>query len=241
MASAKKGTLALVGSGEFLPPIEELDRLLLARLSPLEKPRVVILPTASAPDGSGVPERWAKLGTAHFSRLGVEADAVMVLTRADAKQKDLAQQISEANFVYLSGGKPHYLLDTLQKTPCWEAITTVFDRGGVIAGCSAGAMVLAGYMVGRGLRFWQPIPTLGLVPSIAVIPHFDEVPGGISGISRWLFSGITVVGIDGSTALLGSVEDGWSVGGSGQVTVLAKNRAKRQYRAGEKVVLPYYE
>ncbi|TMD47052.1 MAG: hypothetical protein E6I90_05365, partial [Chloroflexi bacterium] len=62
------GTLALVGAGEFLPPIAPVDAMLLERVD--GTPHVVVLPTASAPDGPGVPERWAKLGIDHFSQLG---------------------------------------------------------------------------------------------------------------------------------------------------------------------------
>src|SRR5690242_16518631 len=128
MNAPQQGTLALVGSGEFLPPIEPLDRLLIERLA--EPARVVVLPTASAPDGAGVPERWAKMGIEHFARLGASVEAAMLLTRADAESEALAAQIAAANFVYLSGGKPQYLVDTLRDTPCWRAIAGVFAAGG---------------------------------------------------------------------------------------------------------------
>ena len=55
MSDSARGTIALVGSGEFLEPIEPLDRFLLETLP--GPARVVVLPTASAPDGPGVPER----------------------------------------------------------------------------------------------------------------------------------------------------------------------------------------
>ncbi len=135
----------------------------------------------------------------------------------------------------LSGGKPLYLLETLQGTACWRAIADVFAAGGVVAGCSAGAMVLAGHLLA-----WPPLrrstPALGLVPGIAVIPHFDEIPGWLTGIARLTSSGVTVVGVEGSTALVGSPEQGWTVCGRGSVTVFA-GKSKEQYRAGESVPL----
>jgi cyanophycinase len=237
MVSENKGTIALVGSGEFLPPIEPLDRLLLDRLNSPGEPRVLVLPTASAPDGPGVPERWAKLGIDHFTRLGVKVEAAMLLTRAKAQQEEFANQIRQANFIYFSGGKPHYLLDTFQDTPAWEAIKEVYAAGGVIAGCSAGAMVLAAYMFGRGLRVWQPVPALGLAPGLAVIPHFDEMPGWATGISRKLLPDLTIAGVEGNTGLIGSAQTGWTVGGLGSVTIFTHDQAPRQYRAGEEVPL----
>jgi cyanophycinase len=230
--TSTNGTVALVGSGEFLEPIEPLDRELLKRLN--GTPQVVVLPTASAPDGPGVSERWAQMGIKHFTRLGASAEAVMLLTREDAESATLASQIAAANFVYFSGGKPQYLLDTLRDTVCWHAILDVFAAGGVVAGCSAGAMVLAGHMLAWP-QFKRTIPALGLAPGIAIIPHFDEVPGWITSVVRMVPKGITVVGVEGSTALVGS-EQTWTVCGRGSVTVFSGKR-KQQYRAGESVPL----
>ncbi|MBL8046963.1 MAG: hypothetical protein JNL09_10495, partial [Anaerolineales bacterium] len=70
------GTLALIGSGEYLPKMDAVDAALLSRVP--GKPRVVCLPTASAPDGASVFNRWAEQGVEHFSRLGAEAEAVLV-------------------------------------------------------------------------------------------------------------------------------------------------------------------
>jgi cyanophycinase len=231
--TSTNGTVALVGSGEFLEPIEPLDRELLKRLN--GTPRVVVLPTASAPDGPGVSERWAQMGIKHLARLGVSAEAVMLLTREDAESATLASQIAAANFVYFSGGKPQYLLETLRDTVCWHAILDVFAAGGVVAGCSAGAMVLAGYMLAWP-QFKRTIPALGLAPGIAIIPHFDEIPEWITSVVRRVPKGVTVVGVAGSTALVGS-EQTWTVCGRGSVTVFAGKR-KQQYRAGESVPLP---
>ena len=75
---ATGGTVALVGSGEYLPPIEPLDHWLLGRLS--EPGRVVVLPTAAAPDGPGVPERWNRMGVEHFTKLGAAVTPIMLLT-----------------------------------------------------------------------------------------------------------------------------------------------------------------
>ncbi len=76
--AGQNGTLALVGAGEFLPEMNDVDRELLRRC---RGRRVAILPTASAPDGPGVPERWAKDGVTHFQALGAQAVGVMALDR----------------------------------------------------------------------------------------------------------------------------------------------------------------
>jgi cyanophycinase len=232
MTASPTGTLALVGSGEFLPAIEPLDRLLLERLA--GPARVVVLPTASAPDGSGVPERWAKMGVEHFARLDATVEPIMLLTRADAESEALAAQIAAANFVYFSGGKPQYLVDTLRDTPCWRAIAGVFAAGGVVAGCSAGAMALADRMVDFP-RLWRTIPALGLASGLAVIPHFDELPGLFINLGRLASRQTSVVGVPGSTGLVGS-DQGWTALGRSAITVFS-SQGKKVYQAGEQVLL----
>ncbi|HLW02731.1 MAG TPA: Type 1 glutamine amidotransferase-like domain-containing protein [Ktedonobacterales bacterium] len=232
MTTSPTGTLALVGSGEFLPAIEPLDRLLLERLS--APARVVVLPTASAPDGPGVPERWAKMGVEHFSRLNAAVEPIMLLTRADAESEAMAEQIAAANFVYFSGGKPQYLVDVLRDTPCWRAIVGVFAAGGVVAGCSAGAMAMADRMVDFP-RLWRTIPALGLASGIAVIPHFDEFPGVFTNLGRLASGQTRVVGVPGSTGLIGS-DLGWTAQGRSPITVFT-SKGKKTYAPGEQVPL----
>ena len=226
------GTIALVGSGEFLPPIQPLDRKLLEHVQ--GTPRVVVLPTASAPDGAGVPERWATMGVAHFGTLGAQVEPVMLLTREDAENSAIAEKIAQANFVYFSGGKPRYLLETLQGTAAWEAIVALYTNGGVVAGCSAGAMVM-GAALFNFPNFWQTTSALNLAPGLVIVPHFDEIPKLMLATLNHA-SPNTTVGVDGSTALVGH-EDRWTVYGAGGVTVF-EEKNKVRYIEGQEVRLP---
>src|SRR6266581_402943 len=232
MSISVPGTVALIGAGEYLPPIMAVDKVLLERVS--GRPRVVVLPTAAALDGPGVAERWAQMGVEHFSQLGATVEPVMLLKRADADNSKIVDQITAANFVYLSGGKPRYLLETLQGTASWKAIVNLLAAGGVVAGCSAGAMVLGGEVFDFP-QVWRTIPALGLVPGIAVIPHFDEIPALMVGTITRGKRKKTVVGIDGATALVGSGHQ-WIVFGRGSVSVFTKN-GKQRYTEGEVVPL----
>ncbi len=181
-------TLALVGAGEFLPSMQAVDAELLERSGGR---RVVILPTASAPDGPGVPERWARMGVEHFQGLGATATAVMALRREDCLRSDLAATVRQADLIYLPGGKPDHLWNSLSETPVWQAITEVVGRGGVVAGCSAGAMILGGWIPGRfswrRMSFW--VPAAGFVADCVVLPHFDELPGWAATLARRLMPG----------------------------------------------------
>jgi cyanophycinase len=167
------GRVALVGAGEFIESMRPVDEQL---LSVCGGKRVAVLPAASAPDGPGVAERWAEMGLSHFKALGAQVELVMALTRRDCQEEQLAVIISGCNLVFFSGGKPDYLFETLQETALWRAAVSVLANGGVVAGCSAGAMVMGGYVPAMGsrlglpwIRRWQE--AFGLLPRPVIIPH----------------------------------------------------------------------
>jgi cyanophycinase len=231
------GTLALVGAGEFLDAMNAVDRELLNRSGGA---KVVVLPTASAPDGPGVPERWAKMGIDHFDALGAQTDAVMALDRDQCNDQALADRVSAASLIYFSGGKPDYLHQTLVDTPVWAAVKAVYDRGGVIAGCSAGAMIMGAYVPSFKLQFglprivqWQP--AFGLVPNSIVVPHYNEFPEFVSRLMFRIPNGAIMIGVDGNTALVGS-GNAWTAMGQLRVTLRIDGKTTR-YLNGQPVPL----
>jgi cyanophycinase len=210
------GFLALVGSGEYLPPIDPLDRWLLNQLH--EPARVVCLPTAAGTEGDARINYWCDLGVEHFSHLGAQTEAVRVIDRFTAEDSSLAERVRGANFVYLSGGKPAYLYNSLHDTPVWESIIEVLQRGGVVAGCSAGAMIF-GERIPTSLfsANWQP--AFNLLPGTFIIPHYDEIPRIMLNGMRLVAGKLKVIGIEGSTALVCG-PDGVSVQGSGSIALI---------------------
>src|SRR5688572_25999652 len=122
------GPVALVGAGEFLPSMAAFDADLLAATG-VARPRVVILPTASYPDGEAVFQRWSAMGVSHFAGLGAEVEPVLVRDRSEADDTAAAQAVGEADLVYLSGGKPSYLLDVLAGSAVGRALAAAHQRG----------------------------------------------------------------------------------------------------------------
>jgi cyanophycinase len=200
------------------------------------RPRVAILPTASYPDGDDVFTRWAAMGVAHFGELGAEVEPVLVRDREDAEDPAHAQAIGEADLVYLSGGKPAYLLRVLDGSAVGHALIDAHERGAVLAGCSAGAMVLAGHafdfrarMLPWPLRWRQG---LGLAPGTSVVPHYDSWPETMSAlVALQAPRGSVVLGIDEETAVIGR-DGSWQVRGASRVTVW-HGRHRERHRAGE--------
>ncbi|HYX49094.1 MAG TPA: hypothetical protein VE843_05100, partial [Ktedonobacteraceae bacterium] len=84
-------------------------------------------------------------------------------------------------------------------------------------------------------QVWRTIPALGLVPGIAIIPHFDELPSLMVGTVTHGKHKSTIVGIDGTTALVGSGQQ-WTVFGRGSITVFTKY-GKQRYTEGDIVPL----
>lgn len=231
------GPLCLVGSGEFLAGMEAVDRGLLAGRSP----RAAFLPTAAGEEGDATVDHWIDLGVQHFRRLGVEPVPVRVIDRADADAPDFARLVDGAGLVYLSGGNPGYLAEQLRGTRVWDAIVDAWRGGAALAGCSAGACALSAIahdvrVPGRGSGLG-----LGLVPHVAVIPHFDRYESWSPGIvERFLHDasdGVTVVGIDEETALVGG-PDRWEVQGRSTVTVLGPGGGRHVHHPGDEVDLP---
>ena len=75
-----------------------------------------------------------------------------------------------ARFIYLGGGSPLHLRSVLKDSPAWRALVEAWQDGAVVAGSSAGAMVLGDPMVDpRGALTLG----LGLVGHLAVLPHYD--------------------------------------------------------------------
>lgn len=202
------GRIALVGSGEYLPVMHDIESWLLED----RPPRYVQLATAAAPEGEGILAKWHRLGAEAAQRLGVEQVVVDVRTRAEADDDAHVDAIAGAGLIYLSGGSPRHLSRTLRGTRVWEAILAEWRGGASLAGCSAGAMSLGGYV--PEIRHPRKGGTdgLGLVPDLRVLPHFDKYSRFIpDAVMRPLISPDTVVvGIDEDTALLssGPGEDG---------------------------------
>lgn len=233
------GLIALVGSGEYLPVMEEVDRHLLASLHTNgNKPRVVCLPTAAGKEGDQSINRWSNMGITHFENLGADVTALRIIDRESANDGKYASVLEEADLIYFSGGDPGYLYETLRDTRAWNAAQRAWARGAVYAGCSAGAMILANRM--PSFRWAGTQAGFGLVPIEFVIPHFDAIPAiwkpMLYALNKQLKDGQRTVGIDEQTALVGTLHGEWKVMGKGNVQVFARDQ-KSIYKAGDIVPL----
>jgi cyanophycinase len=231
------GLIALLGSGEYLPVMDEVDSHLLANCgADGRKPRVVCLPTAAGKEGDRSVNRWMQMGVEHFTRLGADVRAVPVIDEKSAREADHARTVEEADVVYFSGGNPAYLHQVLKESLVWKSAQKVWERGGVYAGCSAGAMILASEVPDFRAMGLRSIPVFGIVPATFIIPHFDAFPMMwkplLFALRKRLRAGEILLGIDEDTAVIGTPGSEWTVMGKSQAHLLAKDGGV-SFSAGE--------
>ena len=135
------GTIALVGGDEFRVGCEDMDREVM-RASGKDTARVFIIPTAAVTG----PAKAANDGVTHFSALGGDANQLMVLERQHANDLKLIAPARDADVVYFTGGNPDHLLATLRGSALLWMLKDGVDRGLVLGGSSAGAMVMGSVM-----------------------------------------------------------------------------------------------
>ncbi len=219
------GRLALVGGDEFRDGCERMDEAILSATGK-RTPVVLVVPTAAAFER---PERAAQNGVRHFTALGANAHPFMVLDREDAMDAALAAETDSADVVYLSGGNPAHLLETLAGSTLLGSIEAALERGAILAGSSAGAMVMGSWM-----RFREWRRALGIAEGIATLPHHER--SNPDSTLRDLASAApdeldAVFGVDGRCGVL-SGPDGWTALGPGSVTVY-RNNGWQRFEAGD--------
>jgi cyanophycinase len=197
------GFILLEGGAEFGGDMALPDRRALELAGGLDA-RISIIPTAAAPDNNQ--QRAGQNGVTWFQSLG--ATDITVLPLVDNT----------------SANDP-------VKSAAWQAMLKAFNAGAIIAGSSAGAMVLCEY-------YYHPtadevVEGLGLIDGACVIPHHDTF--GKSWVKRLthLLPETVLIGIDEETGMLNDGPDGmWQIYGKGAVT-LYQGQMSQCFTSGE--------
>jgi cyanophycinase len=112
--------------------------------------RFVIVPTAGGNKTSNgeirvyneetVVAPWKKRGLTHVRMLHTH-------DRKVADTEEFVQSLREANAVWFNGGRQWNIVDSYMNTLTYKEFHKVLERGGVIAGSSAGATIQGAYLV----------------------------------------------------------------------------------------------
>ena len=175
--------------------------------------RLSIIPAAAAPAHDH--RQAGKNGEIWFKGLGAtRARALPLMDRVSAENRRLAELLDESKLIYLLGGSPDFLAKTLMGSLCWNAVISAYGKGAVLAGSSAGAMVLCEHYVDPGENKLEP--GLNLLPGVCVLPHHNTFgKGWARGLTR-KYPQILFVGIDEETGIINDGPEGqWQIYGKG--------------------------
>ncbi|HXF86320.1 MAG TPA: Type 1 glutamine amidotransferase-like domain-containing protein [Anaerolineales bacterium] len=223
------GHLLLEGGAEFGGQMREPDLRAIELAGGFDAP-IRILPTAAAPDQNH--QRAGNNGIRWFQSLGARNVASLpLIDRVSANDAGIAQSLREARLIYMLGGFPHYLGQTLKGSLAWESVLEAYQNGAVIGGSSAGAMVMCEF-------YYDPYEGktsegLNLLPNSLVLPHHNTF--GRSWAPRLLehLPGVTLIGIDEQTGMLNDGEyHTWTVYGGGAITMY-RGANVETYEAGK--------
>ena len=226
------GYLLLEGGAEFGGGMREPDLKAIELAGGFDAP-IRIIPTAAAPDNNH--RRAGNNGTRWFQSLGAkDVLSVPLIDKPSANDESIAKSLRSAKLIYMLGGFTGYLAETLEGSDAWDAVLGAYQAGTVVAGSSAGAMVMCEFYYDPSKG--QVVNGLNLVPNSLVLPHHNTF--GKSWAPRLLeISHGTLIGIDEQT---GMIDDGgskiWSVLGRGAVT-LYRNGQTEVYQTGNSLSL----
>ncbi|MEJ2655938.1 MAG: Type 1 glutamine amidotransferase-like domain-containing protein [Desulfobacterales bacterium] len=223
------GILLLEGGSEFIGKMEEPDKKAL-ELAGGKTAKVVIIPTAAAPDNNS--KRAGNTALKWFRTLGARnVISVPIIDKKSSDDPKISAELDHADLIYILGGFPGYLAHTLTGTRCLNAILRAYQNGAVLAGSSAGAMVLCDW-------FFDPVDKeikkgFGIQKDTILIPHHDTF--GRSWYSAYFdkISDTRCVGIDEQTGMMDQTGGHqWTVYGKGGITLYLKTSIM-SYKSGQ--------
>jgi cyanophycinase len=222
------GYLLLEGGAEFGGLMSVSDRKAIELAGGFDAP-ICIIPTAAAPDNNH--QRAGNNGKRWFESLGAkDVASVPLIDKSSADDKDIAASLRAARLIYLLGGFTHYLGQTLKESLAWGAVLEAYQHGAVIAGSSAGAMVMCEFYFDPGGG--KVVEGLNLVSNALVLPHHNTFGKGWAPRLTKEIPDMILLGIDERTGMLDDgTRENWSVLGQGAVT-LYRRGATETFKAG---------
>lgn len=221
------GCILLEGGAEFGGHMSEPDLRAIELAGGFDAP-IRILPTAAAPDQNHV--RAGNNGVRWFRALGAkDVEVVYAIDKTSANDEAIAAKLRSAKLIYLLGGFPRYTGETLKNSLAWQSALDAHRNSAVLAGSSAGAMVMCEY-------YYDPyeeklLNGLNLIPNTCVLPHHDTFGQHWAAMLAKRIPAATLIGIDEGTGMLFDGR-GWTVHGRGQVTLYRGGQVEVQIKSG---------
>ena len=227
------GFILLEGGAEFGGRMADPDRQAMRLAGGPDVP-ISIIPAAAAPDNNH--RRAGRKGVDWFQGLGATNVSVLpLIDSASANDPEIVVALATSKLIYLLGGFPRYLGQALDGSRSWQAISNAYRSGVVVAGSSAGAMVLCEY-------YYDPVSSqalkgLNLVERMCILPHHNTFGQDWAPQLKKQLPDILLFGIDEETGALYLASSGnWRVYGKGKITVYY-GRHVDKFEAGQEFAL----
>jgi cyanophycinase len=239
--SLQMGALALVGSGEYTDSMLDIETELIRKgINKGKTGGFIQFATAAGEESESSIEYWKNLGKLQAEKIGVPWKFIPVLDSSNIDNTEFIRDIAGASLIYFSGGNPVHLAETFYQSKLLEAIKKEFATGTSLAGCSAGAMAMAGEVSISWRKIKSSHEGFGILPELKIFPHYDRYFGKIPSPLRKLITHADAnkfsVGIDENTALIFD-ETSWVVKGAGMVHLLSGpgHNSKITFTNGEEI------
>ncbi len=186
--------------------------------------KIAVIPTASRLEDTG--DEYVKI----FNDLGVEnVYNLRIENRLDATtNQSYIDTLSQCTGIFMTGGNQLLLSTTLGGTPIAQMIRRLNAKGVHVAGTSAGAAFMSGFMIAGGAPGLMPrcnmvnlAPGLGLTNRLLVDQHFsqrDRLGRLLSALSYNPY--MVGVGVDEDTGAFLNADGIIEVVGSGMITIV---------------------
>jgi cyanophycinase len=218
----RKGCLIIIGGHEDRDPRGE--RAILREVAKHVNGGKLVLATVASHQPEGYFEEYEKA----FADLGLgDLVELYVQERSEAGDREKLSVLDDAAGIFFSGGDQLRITSQIGDTGIEAKVRSLYERGGVVAGTSAGASVMSETMLVKGtskethrIGDLHMSPGMGLVRDVIIDQHFAErgrfgrLIGAVAHNPR-----VLGLGIDEDTAAM--VEgDVFRVIGSGAVYVV---------------------
>ena len=161
-----KGTVIVVGGGALGP---EIYRRFIEAAG---GPDALIIDVPTAGGDSAYPPNWR--GRNGLLRAGAKNVVVLhTIRRTVADADSFVAVLKKARGVWFEGGRQWHLVDSYSGTKTEQGFHEVLARGGVVGGSSAGASILASYLL-RGARSGN---------TIIMAPGYEQGFGFLRGVA----------------------------------------------------------
>jgi cyanophycinase len=215
------GTLIIIGGHED----KDGDKAILTEVAKRVGKGKLVVTTIASHEPDGYFESYQKA----FGELGLNSlEELYIHSRSEAGDEKKLVTLEGAKGVFFTGGDQLRITSQIGDTPIEKRIREIYQKGGVIAGTSAGASAMCETMLVKGsaseshrIGDLKMAPGLGLINGVIIDQHFAErgrmgrLLGAVAQNPRELG-----IGIDEDTAIVVENELSFFVFGRGAVYVV---------------------